>query len=225
MARSKEICFISDERNTELELHSRLFDNPQLMTEAHVSESLRSVPISERISLKTLGEADLFAYLCAHGAVDRWFRLKWLADIGALLAQQRQDGPERLYCAAVSRGAGRPAAQALLLCHRLLGTSFPDGFVAMLRQDIAVRWLEVLALQAMTADREPTKMSFGTTRSSFGRFLLGRTWLYWMRELKLYATSPVDILMLPLPKHFLFLYPVLRLPLWLWRRYVHRPAS
>ena len=36
----------------------------------------------------TLGADDLFAYLCAHGAYHAWFRLKWLADIGALLAAE-----------------------------------------------------------------------------------------------------------------------------------------
>ena len=38
---------------------------------------------SERIA--TLPPSRLLLYLCVHGALDGWLRLKWLADIGALV--------------------------------------------------------------------------------------------------------------------------------------------
>ena len=75
--------------------------------------------------LRTLGEEDLFAYLCMHGALHWWNRLKWLADVNALLASTPEDGVERLVRAAEARGAGRAAAQALLLCQRLLADAPP----------------------------------------------------------------------------------------------------
>jgi hypothetical protein len=113
----------------------------------------------------------------------------------------------------------------MLLCRRLLGTMIPDPLVAALRRKPAARWLETIAIKAMTADRIPTDLPFGTTWSSLARFLLGRDWHYWLAEIKVYATSPVDILMLPLPERLQLLYPVLRLPLWVWRHSIGRGRS
>jgi len=223
--RCKEIWYIHQEKKIEVELHSRLFDNPCLTAGIPATNLLRTVPLADGISVRTFGEDDLFAYLCAHGAVDRWFRLKWLADIGALLARQPGGGAERLYQTAESRGAGRSAAQAMLLCHRLLDTPLPNQLITTLNRNITVRCLEALAMKAITADREPTELPFGTTTSSVARFLLGRDWRYRLAELKAILTSPVDILTLPLPKRLRGLYPILRVPLWLWRHRFHRGRS
>jgi hypothetical protein len=220
--RCKEILYVHDDKRLELELHSRPFDNPRLMSELLVNGSLRIVSVAKGVCLPTFGDEDLFAYLCAHGADHSWFRLKWLADVGALLAQQPEGGVERLYGAAEARGVGPSAAQAMLLCRRLLGTMIPDPLAAKLLRKPAVRWLETIAMQAMTADRIPTDLPLGTTRSSLARFLSGRDWRYWLAEIKVYAISPVDILMLPLPEHLQLLYPVLRLPLWTWRHRIYR---
>ena len=54
--------------DAELELHWRLFLNPHFMDETSLFVSSRVVPLSEKIGLRTLGEDDLFPYLCAHGA-------------------------------------------------------------------------------------------------------------------------------------------------------------
>ena len=221
LRRCKEICYVHDDKQLVLELHSRLFDNYRLLSDIVIDGPLRTVSVTKEISLPTLGEEDLFAYLCAHGAVCRWFRLKWLADIGALLAQQSESGIERLYLAAEARGAGRSAAEAMLLCSHLLGTTIPDRLVAKLRRKPGIRWLETIAFKAMTAEQIPPDVTFGTTWSSVARFLLGQDWRYWLAELDVYATSPNDILMLPLSKPLRFLYPILRLPLWVWRHNIH----
>jgi hypothetical protein len=221
MLRCKEIWYVHEEKHILVELHSRLFDNSQLMPGTPDPHAFRIVSITKEIGLSTLGEEDLFAYLCAHGAVDRWFRLKWLADVAALLANQPEECVERLYQAADARGSGRAAALAILLCHRLLGTKISDQLIMKLTMNSTVRWLEALAINAMTANRVPTEMRFGTTWNTLARFLLRSDWHYWLAELKLYSISPVDILTLPLPKQLQGLYPVLRLPLWFWRHSVH----
>ena len=132
MHRCKEILYVHDDKRLELELHSRPFDNPRLMSELLVNGSVRIVSVAKGVCLPTFGDEDLFAYLCAHGADHSWFRLKWLADVGALLAQQPEGGVERLYGAAEARGVGPSAAQAMLLCRRLLGTMIPDPLAAKL---------------------------------------------------------------------------------------------
>jgi Uncharacterised nucleotidyltransferase len=225
LLRVKELNYIHDEKGFEVELHTRLFDNDRLMPDLPPKSSWRRVQLTAQSYLITLDNADLFAYLCAHGAVHSWFRLKWLADIGGLVAQQDEGGMERLYQAADARGAGRAAAQAILLCHRLLGTKIPDQMITTLGKQVSVRWLYAIAMKAISADLEPTEQLFGTTRNSLSHFLLDPDWRYWLAELKDHLISPVDILTLPLPKQLQALYPVLRIPLWLSRHSFHRGRS
>jgi hypothetical protein len=220
--RCKEIGYVHPEKKIEVELHSRLFDNPAMMVDLPTTNQLQMVQLGDGVGVRTFGNEDLFAYLCAHGAVHCWFRLKWLADIAALLAQKPDGGAERLYRAADARGVGRCAAQAILLCGRLLGMALPDELITELSRDASVRWLEGIAINAITAELEPTEQPLGTTRNNLSHFLLRREWRYWLAELEDHLISPVDILTLPLPQHLRGLYPVLRLPLWLWRhRRIH----
>src|SRR3974377_795808 len=90
----------------------------------------RLVPVTDKSAVRTLGEEDLFAYLCMHGALHWWYRLKWLADINALIGVPAAASIERLFHAAETRGVGRAVAQALLLCHRLLGAALPARLFA-----------------------------------------------------------------------------------------------
>jgi Uncharacterised nucleotidyltransferase len=214
--RCKEFGYLHPEKKIEIELHCRLFDNPRLTPELPATDQLQTLKLGNG-EVRTFGDEDLFAYLCAHGAVHCWFRLKWLADIAALIAQMT-GGAERLYQAAEMRGVGRCAAQAMLLCHRLLGTAIPPSLMSVFRQDSAVRWLENIALAAITADRDLTDQPFGTMRKNLSLFALRSQWRYRLSELEDQCISPVDILTLPLPTYLRELYPILRLPLWLWRR-------
>lgn len=222
LLRCKELSYVHEESRLVVELHSRLFDNPQLMPAIPASGSFRRISFGKEIELPTFGEDDLFAYLCAHGAVHCWFRLKWLADIGALLASQPEGGIERLYQAADARGAGRAAAQAILLCQRILKLPISAKLNTILSESPSVRLLEATAMKAITADLEPTELPFGTTFNNLSLFLLNREWRYWLIELENQLISPVDILTWPLPKQFRVFYPILRLPLWLWRLTTNR---
>jgi hypothetical protein len=113
----------------------------------------------------------------------------------------------------------------MLLCQRILGTPIPRQLITSLSKDADVRWLDAIAMKAITADLEVTERWFGTTWNSLALFLLDSDWRYRLAELKDYSTSPVDILTLPLPKELQVLYPALRLPLWLWRHGLRRGHS
>jgi Uncharacterised nucleotidyltransferase len=215
----KDLGFVHEATGLRIELHWRLFLNPYAMAEDSLMSGSRVVPLYGSQGLRTLGEEDLFAYLCLHGALHWWSQLKWLADINALVAAA-PDALERLVYAAEARGAGRATAQALLLCQRLLGTSLPGRPRASLAKSATVRWLEATALKAMTSgqgERDPHEARFGTTRGSFSTFLLNRGRRYWLAELNNHLTSQTDVLAMPLPERLRFLYPLLRLPLWTWR--------
>ena len=143
----KDLGFVHQATGLRIELHWRLFLNPHAMAETSFMAASRVVPLAGAEGLRTLGEEDLFAYLCMHGALHWWNRLKWLADVNALLASTPQDGVERLVRAAEARGAGRAAAQALLLCRKLLQTPLPASLTATLDKSVTVRWLEATALK------------------------------------------------------------------------------
>ena len=216
----KDYGYLNDTNGIQIELHWRFVLNPQFLDETTVMTSSRIIPITATIGLRTLGKDDLFAYLCAHGAQHWWYQLKWLADVGALLAGAPNDGVEQLYRAAKKRRVERAAAQAILLCHRILGTEVPDQLLTRFKASPTLRWLEATALKAMSAGKgelEPRQVLFGTTRGSFSTFFLRNDWRYWLAELKIHLICQADVLTVALPKSLHSLYPVLRLPLWLWR--------
>ena len=200
-------------------------DDFSSQADTSVMASSRIVPFTGTIGMRTLADEDLFAYRCAHGALHWWYQFKWLADVGAILAGTSNDGEERFYRSAEARGVGRAAAQVLLLCQRLLQTTVPDHLITTLRENATLRWLEATALKTMTAGNseiEPRDILFGTTRGGLSCFLLSRNWRYWLAELKIHATCETDVLTLLLPNQLQFLYPILRVPLWLWRHIIHR---
>jgi hypothetical protein len=221
----KDLGYMNKTSGFEVELHWRLFDNPHMLGGISVASAQRAVPIAAGMSLPTLGDDDLFAYLCAHGANDGWFRLKWLADIGALLANASGSEVARLYGAAKQKGAGPAAAQALLLCRRLFNTELPESLSRRLQSSVRARWLERIGLWAMRTGDEVTalpEVSFGGTRIFFSHFLFGRGWRYAMREIRIFLTNTDDMLTVPLPAQLTFLYPLLRLPLWAVGRFTGR---
>jgi hypothetical protein len=163
---------------------------------------------------------DLFAYLCVHGAVDGWFRLKWLADIGAILSRATGDEAERLYRMASARGGGRAPGQALLLCRSLFGIALPPALESELARDPILRWLEQVALRAMTqggAEAEPP--TFGAAEVALSRFVLDRGPRHWIGELRTRVFKRQDMAALPLPEWLHFLYFGLWPIFWLWKRF------
>ena len=216
----KDIGFIHEVTGMRLELHWQLFLNPHAFADTSIMTASRVIPVTGAAGLRTLGQEDLFAYLCMHGALHWWHRLKWLADVNALLAAKPEREVELLIGGAEARGAGRAATQALLLCHRLLGTPLPARLTNKQANGMIARWLETTALKALTAGRgehDPHFTQFGTTRGSLSAILLGRGWRYKLREMAVQLTNPTDVLTLSLPRRLRFFYPFLRLPLWLRR--------
>jgi Uncharacterised nucleotidyltransferase len=216
----KDLGFVHQATGLRIELHWRLFLNAHAMAEASIMAASRVVPLTGATGLRTMGDEDLFAYLCMHGALHWWNRLKWIADVNALLASKPGVELERLVRAAEARGVGRAAAQALLLCRRLMGTTLPACLTATLDRSATLRWLEATALKAVTTgqgEHHPHEVRFGTTRGSLSTFLLSSGCRYWLAELRVHLTNQTDILTVPLPESLRFLYPILRLPLWLWR--------
>jgi hypothetical protein len=112
--------------------------------------------------LPTLREEELFAYLCVHGASSAWFRLKWVSDLAALLSDKDSRQVERLHDRSQQLGAGRAAAQALLVADAVFGICLSNSFRDRLRTDPLNRWLAQVSMRRLTADREPLDQPLGT---------------------------------------------------------------
>ena len=224
----KEIILEHRQSGLQVELHWHLVNNPDLLRGIDAAAPTQRVALSADASLRTLERADLFAYLCAHGAGHGWSRLKWLADLAALMCNMRGEDIERLYAFAEQRGAGRCAAQALLLCQELLHFQLSPQFARRLAGDRRVRILKNVALSLISGDADALQIwerPFATTRLSLGNYLLGSGWRYWSTELRHHLLLLPDALRLPIPERFPWLYDlfgIVRVPMWVWRKVRYR---
>ena len=197
-----------------VELHTRLSDNPMLLPGIGPDSPSQPVEVARGLILPTLGTDELFAYLCVHGASSAWFRLKWIADVGALIAAAPPGEVERLYRRSQELGAGRAAAQALLLCRRLFGTALPPALAAELAADRANRWLLAIALEKLagrTLAAELHETRFGTATIHLMQFGLLPGLRFKLAELGRQLVSPEDRVAVKLPRALGFLYPLVAL--------------
>jgi hypothetical protein len=218
---SREVAFIHRDSRVFTELQWRVADNPELLKDVHAGSPTQNVAVAQNVvvadalSVRTLVGDDLFAYLCIHGAHHAWSRLKWLADLNAFIAASGAD-VMHLHRYAQAKGAGFCSGQALLLCRHLFALPLPDNLASELQGTARVRQLYAIATNAMadrTRGNEPP-----AARSFWTQFLLGQGWAFFAAQCRIASIGIIDVISLPLPPYLHFLYPLLRLPLWLWRR-------
>lgn len=204
-----------------VELHTSLVDNACLMPGVGAQSRQQLVAVAPGITLPTLPESLLFTYLCVHGAAHAWSRLKWLADVAALLRTGDADRMERLYRDSLALGGGRSAGQALLLSADLLRLPLPAALRKEIESDRKTRWLAQLAIRAMTARgaQELDHTIFGTTPIHLSHFMIGRGLRYKWAELQRKWSNPEDRVLSPLPRQLRPLGPLLAVPRWIKRRY------
>jgi hypothetical protein len=217
----KESVWVSARGGLTVELHSRLSDNAVLLPEAGVDSPSQRVEVSKGRFLATLRTDELFAYLCVHGASSAWFRMKWIADLGALLSDRPPQEVERLYRRSQTMGAGRAAAQALLLCERLFATEMSPALAAELGSDRINRWLVSIALRklagrTLTAELDEKLLGTGTIHLMQFALLPGLGFKY--AELRRRLINPADRVSVQLPRALRFLYPLVAISRRLGRR-------
>ena len=168
-------------RGIAVELHGSLTDNPLMLPDLRIGAATQAVAVAPGLALPTLPPDALFAYLCVHGATHAWSRLKWIADVAALLGPAAPAEVERLHRAAAAQGAGRSSGQALLLIERLFGRELPLALARELRRDPVVRALVRTALGSMTRGGPATELDalvLGTVPIHLSHFFLGAGWRY-----------------------------------------------
>ena len=206
----KESVWLKRAGDVHVELHTALSDNPRLLKPIGLGSARVEVEVGNGVSLPTLARDELFAYLCVHGASSAWFRLKWIADVAALLGEAPPEEVERLYRRSQELGAGRAAAQALLLRERLFETPLSPGLAAELRADRVNRWLLKIALRKLAGRGVHTElddMRLGTASIHLMQLGLLPGLKFKLSELWRQSVSPYDRLAVPLPRPLGFLYP------------------
>jgi hypothetical protein len=220
IARGYQMELFDARRGTRVELHWRLSENPHLLAGIDAFADGQAVPLAGD-TVRTLNDADLFAYLCVHGAAHFWFRLKWLADLNALLGGRDDAELGALYAHAKAHGAGRCAGQALLLCERLLGLRLSPALHDVLVRDRGVRRLVAISLGCMLGANPAVEPVLDAARQASElrwRFLVGRGPRFLLSQCAIAVTAPADVLRWPLPPALRFIYPLVRLPSWVMRR-------
>ena len=216
---SKEAEFRHPVSGLTVELHWRLVDHRRLLQGVDANGPSQQVQTPGG-TLRTLSDEQLFAYLCLHGTGHNWNRLKWLADLGAWLADRDEAELARLHARAHGYGVGRAASLALMLCRSLLGRDFGTGFLASLEQGGMVRALErgvIAGLAYQSGAGEHRQYTPPWLRATAARFVIAPGAGHTVEHARLVWNDPVDRVEARLPDRLAFLYPVLRIPLWLAR--------
>jgi len=121
LAHQKDFSYGHPLSDVIIDLHWRLFRNSFLPANAGLTEVGEDwVDLgSERIA--TLPAPRLLLYLCVHGALDGWLRLKWLTDIGALMHAMTSEQLAATVKMAREQQALPQFSAAVFLCQELLG--------------------------------------------------------------------------------------------------------
>jgi hypothetical protein len=205
----------------QLELHWRMFGNRGLLPTITARAPRQTVILSGGIAVDTLAMPELYAYLAAHGTGDGWSRLKWLADFNALIAPLDGATIASLHDFARRLGVGRCSATALLLCADLLALPLDPAFAVRLRGSRRVRLLCRLSRRLMMPADGVTEV--GDWRGAQRMLLLIQLLIaggarYYAEILRWTLFIQTDMYRSKAPPSLYFLYPLVRLPLWLARR-------
>lgn len=203
-----EVVLVHAASGVQIEPHWRLTTNRGLLLRVpgeEVAQTIAGVPVA------TLGRDDLFAYLCAHGGLSGWFRLKWLADIDALIGNADTDEILRLHRHATACGAGPAATIGLMLCQAIFGRAIPSAIADAVQRSRTLRFLHRLAIRNLLGSEDLSRRQLALSRIANAHAHGAGRWEVWR---VLLGSDPWQT---PLPRRLHWLYPALRVPLVSWR--------
>lgn len=200
-----------------VELHWRMSDE-LARSELPSPAELGLTELSPGRAVPVLDDCAQFLLLCTHGAAHGWARLKWLADVAALL-HRSADGGAALWHNARTQGAAIPAASAILLGQELFGLTPPPHFAAprALRLGLLLR-LSRTMLRAGQGAQELEATRWRGWAEMLAKALVVTGVRGPIAVLRRLALSGEDVASTALPPTLYWLYPVLRVPLLVRRR-------
>jgi hypothetical protein len=189
-----------------------------VIIELHVRLTSFSTVLSERYLYALFHDGDAIdlksyelLYLCWHGSLTLFHRLKWLVDIALYFELQNKRELSRLIEMAKETGTLRILSVSWVICNKLFGTSIVDEVYHFYESD---RQSQVWVSRCITQLRKPKDNS--SLRFKVDRFLC-EFFLYQKKEEKIQAImqrfqpTVIDFVTLPqLPNSLFFLYYPLR---------------
>lgn len=176
MARYKDFVFEHPITGTVVELHWRLFQNRYLLRGKDLDRRT-TIELHPGARVSALQRDVAVLYLFAHGTEHGWARLKWLADIGAILSAEGVHGAERIYFTARKRGAGQLVAPGMVLSHALYGTALPDAVRRDVARDWRTRSLIRTAYDSLVGEEDGHELedrAHATTRKNLSHYLMSK---------------------------------------------------
>ncbi|MBS7538150.1 nucleotidyltransferase family protein [Ancylobacter lacus] len=217
----KEVALCAPDSDLQVELHWRLARHPRLLAGLDANAATVEVDLPGFGRARAFAPEDLFACLCVHGTSHAWARLKWLADLQALVAGHDAEALRALHRHAGGLGVGAFATVALELCRRLWGLDLPDELTAEIAARPRLRRLVELSLQGLQCE-EPHLGWVGRLEL---KLLVAREHGYLGSQLWRASIGHVEPIAWPLPRPLHGLYILTRLPLFLWRRATRTPFA
>ena len=183
IAHQKDFSYEHQGAGIVIDLHWRLFRNLYLPANAGLAglgEEWLALG-SERVA--TLPVPRLLLYLCVHGALDGWLRLKWLADIAALLRSMTAEQLAATVEIAARQKALPQLSAAIFLCHDMFGDDGADPFPmpegCLHRDDRRVAHIVRFGKRLMTSNQyRPVREQISSTRWFMNEFRLYSSWKY-----------------------------------------------
>jgi hypothetical protein len=188
IAHQKDFSYEHPAAGIVIDLHWRLFRNKFLPANAGLAEVGVDWLVLDSKRMPTLPVSRLLLYLCVHGALDGWLRLKWLADIGALLRSMTAEQLEATAEAAAKQQALAELSAACFLCQDMLGLcqdmfgegdSFPMPAGCLERSDRRVAPIVDFGKRLMTSNQyRPVREKISSAQWFLNEFRLHSSWNY-----------------------------------------------
>jgi hypothetical protein len=210
----KDFQFRQEGSGLEVELHWRVVENAYLVPACFPGWDVVRVAVGPSIELPCLSRRAQLPYLLVHGATHGWPRLKWLADVAALV-EGMDAGEVRAVIGDGERdGMGAMMQQGLHLSAELLGVPAAGVLPAM---DWRVRCLAGVGRTAVRAGgdvEEMTSEALASAGVAASQFLLGWGVRFWLREGFLRMNYPEGWERAGVPAGLQGFYFLVRVPVW-----------
>ncbi len=218
--RAHHQAYYHPEKQVQVEIHWRM--QPNFSQEPSFDElwerRMQSSP--ELKFVYSLSRADLFVYLCLHGARHGWFRLRWVLDISLLVSQISQSEYSTILTLSKSSQSLPMIGQGFILAHELLHAPLPDACRQFMEQRLSRRYARVAAIFIREKVQLHPLPKTPRLRRLYRRYL--RNLKSPRQKIRYYFSALYpnswDAQQVPLPKFLNFSYVLLRPVFWLCRR-------
>jgi hypothetical protein len=159
--------------------------------------------------VRNFSPEDTLLILCAHGGKHLWDRLELICGVAEFIRVHQDMEWEQVLKRAQETKSRHILCLGLLLAHEILGAQLPEGILARIEKDSAVKKLAIKVRERLF-DRDPSPV----TRLEWCRFYRGLADRWWDGMLVLpsaaFIPSPADWDLVQLPRFLSPLYYPLR---------------